>query len=149
MPLAVVIGHIYAIVAAHMRTKVTVDKLKDFIRKLGSAAKKVREFDGLPGGDLLAAGLRDLGDGIVSETSLLVSIAAPRLRRLGASIPELPCAEPFEHQLYSLLETSRGAGAYSSFNSLLRRIISAARALEREHQAAADVSPQGSQVRHA
>jgi len=89
-------------------------------------------FARLPGGDLLSVGLRDLANGKVTECSLLLSIAAPRFQNLGLHIPVLPCSEPYEHQLYALLEDTKGAGAYSYFNSLLRRIVSAARALERE-----------------
>jgi hypothetical protein len=62
----------------------------------------------------------------------LVLIAGPRLRNLGIRIPERDHPRPFEHQLYELLEERLGSGAHSYYNSLIRRIVSFARALERE-----------------
>ena len=86
----------------------------------------------LPGGELVETGLADLAQGRVSDCSLLVLIAAPRLRRLGISIPERTSPQPYEHQLYARLDGRLGAGAHSYYNSLLRRIVSYARALERQ-----------------
>ena len=87
----------------------------------------------LPGEDLIETGLVDLANGRVTDCSLLVLIAAPRLRRLGIAIPDLPSQQPYEHQLYARLDGRLGAGAHSYYNSLLRRVVSYARALEREH----------------
>lgn len=87
---------------------------------------------GLPGADLVARGLADLAEGIESETSLLVAIGAPRLRRLGVPLPDpgtLP-ANP-ESRLYRLLCRTEGNGAHSSYNALVRRLVSFERALER------------------
>ncbi len=87
----------------------------------------------LPGAELVSKGLYDLEGGIVSEESLLVMVASPRLRSLGIEVsllPEIPL--PHEHALYSLLEDTHGADAYSRYNSLIRRIVSFSRALERE-----------------
>jgi hypothetical protein len=86
----------------------------------------------LPGEDLVEAGLADLAQGRVSDCSLLVLIAAPRLRRLGIQIPLQPSPRPYEHQLYARLDERLGTAAHSYYNSLIRRIISYAHSLERE-----------------
>jgi hypothetical protein len=85
----------------------------------------------LPGEELVQQGLADLSRDQVSDCSLLVLIAAARLRRLGLEIPERPALRPYEHQLFARLEQRLGAGAHSYYNSLIRRIVSYARALER------------------
>lgn len=90
------------------------------------------DLDEIPGSEIVSPGLRDLRDGIITINSLLVLIAGPRLRRLGFEVPDLPVERPIEHRLYSLLEDEFGIGAYSRFNSLIRRIVSFSRALERE-----------------
>ena len=108
---------------------------------LGIAEQPVEARDlleGLPGADLVEAGFRDLAEGRVSEPALLMLIAAPRLRRLGLTPPTeclpasmAPLAElPYEHRLYALLEIKYEAGAYSRYNSLLRRLASFCSALE-------------------
>src|SRR5437763_2227347 len=86
----------------------------------------------LPGKELVEQGLVDLSQNRVTDFSLLVLIAAPRLRRLGIHIPDRPFPRPCEHQLYERLENRLGAAAHSYYNSLIRRIVSYARALERE-----------------
>jgi hypothetical protein len=86
----------------------------------------------LPGQDLVETGLADLAQGRVSDCSLLVLIAAPRLRRLGVQIPDWPVSESCEHLLYERLAARLGAGAHSHYNSLIRRIVSYARSLERQ-----------------
>jgi hypothetical protein len=40
----------------------------------------------LPGADLVEQGLEDLAKGLVTEESLLVTAAAPRLRSLGLDV---------------------------------------------------------------
>ena len=86
----------------------------------------------LPGEELVNRGLSDLAQGRISDSSLLVLIAAPRLRRLGIQVPEGDYPKPYEHQLYGRLEERLGAAAHSAYNGLLRRIVSYSRALERE-----------------
>jgi hypothetical protein len=89
------------------------------------------ELAGLPGADLVLAGLREIENSEPTESALLLLIAAPRLRHLGLDIPERPdIPRPYEHRLYEFLEITHGAGAYSRYNSLLRRIVSFCRALE-------------------
>ena len=80
-----------------------------------------------PGAELVRAGLEDLAAGRESEASLLVSMAAPRLRALGFDVPAGP-AEP-SHRLYALLE-SEDEGAHSRYNALVGRAVSFARAAE-------------------
>ena len=86
----------------------------------------------LPGNELVSQGLADLALGQVSDYSLLLLVAGPRLRRLGIAIPERLVLKPYEHALYARIEERLGVGAHSYYNSLLRRIDSYAHALERE-----------------
>jgi hypothetical protein len=86
----------------------------------------------LPGEDIVKEGLDDLAANRVTDFSLLVLIAGPRLRRLGITIPERTSPRPYEHLLYERLEERLGTGAHSFYNSLIRRIVSFARALEAE-----------------
>ncbi len=81
-----------------------------------------------PGGDLIERGLKDLDKRRESIDSLLVSIGAPRLRRLGFDI-EQPFASP-EHRLYELLAQEAPDRAHSRYNALIRRLVSFERALE-------------------
>lgn len=86
------------------------------------------EFGGLPGQELIEQGLRDLERGEETIPALLVSIGAPRLRRLGISVPlTIPSAE---HRLYARLRQEEPDAAHSRYNALLRRLVSFERALE-------------------
>ena len=80
----------------------------------------------LPGGELVTKGIRDLELGIESRESLLVSIGAPRLRRLGFVVPQ-PFPAP-ESRLYELLRSEHGDSAHSRYNALVRRLVSFERA---------------------
>jgi hypothetical protein len=80
----------------------------------------------LPGDDLVEKGIEDLARGVESLESLLVSIGAPRLRRLGLDLPT-PFASP-EHRLYELLRSEHGDAAHSRYNALVRRLVSFERA---------------------
>ena len=82
----------------------------------------------LPGDDLVTAGLRDLECGVESDESLLVSIGAPRLKRLGLRI-DSPLDDP-EHRLYARLVSSDRPSAHSRYNALIRRLVSFERAAE-------------------
>lgn len=82
----------------------------------------------LPGEDLIEAGVKDLERGIESVPALLVSVGAPRLRRLGFRIPR-PIASP-ERRLYDLLSQHDPDAAHSRYNSLIRRLVSFERAAE-------------------
>ncbi len=83
----------------------------------------------LPGHELVSEGLGDLAAGRESTSSLLVSMAAPRLRALGFDIPEDGGERP-SHRLYELLSEAE-QGAHSRYNALVARIVSFARAAER------------------
>lgn len=87
---------------------------------------------GLPGAELVEQGLSDLKENRATETALLVLVASPRLKALGIEVPTRDFPKPYEHQLYSRLEERYGTDAHSQYNSLIRRIVSFARALERE-----------------
>ncbi len=85
-------------------------------------------YSALPGGDLVEIGLRDLDQGIESEESLLVSIGAPRLRRLGMPVADQP-GDP-ERRLYWRLAAVDPGSAHSRYNALIRRLVSFERAAE-------------------
>jgi hypothetical protein len=89
----------------------------------------------LPGEDLVRQGLADLAQNQLTELGLLVLIAAPRLRQLGIAVPAALSSKPFEHQLYDVLNERLGTDAHSYYNSLIRRVVSYAHALEREQSA--------------
>jgi len=82
----------------------------------------------LPGAELVEKGITDLSHGIESVEALLVSIGAPRLRRIGFAIPTaLPSPE---HRLYETLARVEPDSAHSRYNALLRRLVSFERAAE-------------------
>jgi hypothetical protein len=85
--------------------------------------------EGLPGADLVHEGLDDLSRGIESIPALLVSIGAPRLRRIGMEVPEPPFRDP-EHRLYEMLAKTDPDSAHSRYNALIRRLVSFERAAE-------------------
>ena|SRR5947209_5814879 len=95
----------------------------------------------LPGEELVREGLADLAQGRITECSLLLLVASPRLMALGIDIPALPVEQPYEHKLYERIEQRLGAGAHSYYNSLIRRIVSYARALEREKKTTGQQGP--------
>jgi hypothetical protein len=92
------------------------------------SAKAERLPDGLPGAELVAAGITDLERGAQSIEALLVSIGAPRLERLGFRLPSA-IASP-EHRLYELLRRDGEDSAHARYNALLRRLVSFERAAE-------------------
>jgi len=83
----------------------------------------------LPGDELVTAGIRDLAAGRESEASLLVAMAAPRLRALGVDVPEGGGEFP-SHRLYDLLSDRDRGAAHSRYNALLARMVSYSRAAE-------------------
>ena len=85
-------------------------------------------WERLPGYELVSGGLADLTAGRESEASLMVTMAAPRLRALGIDVP--PAAEGASHRLYEIL-SERDGGAHSRYNALVARMVSFARAAER------------------
>jgi hypothetical protein len=89
----------------------------------------VLDYEALPGGELVRAGLADLERGVESVEALLVAIGAPRLRLSGIAVPETGIRVP-EHRLYELLSRSDPDSAHSRYNALLRRLVSFERAVE-------------------
>lgn len=81
---------------------------------------------GLPGGDIVDTGLGDLADGKMTVPSLLVSLAAPRLRREG--VPLSPVHANPEDRLFSLLSRSAGDLAHARYGAYLRQMSSFANA---------------------
>jgi hypothetical protein len=90
----------------------------------------------LPGEELVTEGLADLAAGRETDCSLLLQVAAPRLGRLGIRIDVPASPTPREHMLYERLEQRLGSAAHSYYNSLIRRIVSFARALEHQESLA-------------
>jgi hypothetical protein len=85
--------------------------------------------NGLPGADLIEAGLQDLRAGHETIEALLVAIGAPRLRSIGLDLPEKLPENP-EHRLYHLLAKDDSDSAHSRYNALIRRLVSYERAAE-------------------
>ena len=83
----------------------------------------------LPGEELVQQGVADLARGLETIPGLLVAIGAPRLRRLGVSLPDVLPEVP-EHRLYALLSVTEGDNAHSRYNALIRRLVSFEQAAE-------------------
>lgn len=99
------------------------------------ARRAVREFErsaigaassDVPGVEIVRAGLDDLARRERTIPALLVSMAAPRLRLLGIRVPE-GFAHP-EDALFDMLEEVHGRAAHARYNTLVRRMVSFARA---------------------
>lgn len=84
------------------------------------------EQRGLPGGAIVDAGLAELAAGKTTKESLLVSLAAPRLRREGIPVGSV-LAEP-EERLYSMLSRTEGDLAHARYGAYLRQIVAFANA---------------------
>jgi len=93
-----------------------------------STDERGRALPGLPGAELVEAGIADLERGVESVESLLVSIGARRLERLGFDVPA-PIRSP-EHRLYARLCADEVDSAHSRYNALVRRLVSFERAAE-------------------
>ncbi|MFW6083596.1 MAG: hypothetical protein ACODAA_00095 [Gemmatimonadota bacterium] len=77
---------------------------------------------GLPGGDIVDAGLADLAANRVTPESLAVSLAAPRLRREG--VPVSREQEDPEMRLFAMLSETEGGLAHARYNAILQRLVS-------------------------
>lgn len=77
---------------------------------------------GLPGGDIVDAGLADLASGRTTPEALAVSLAAPRLRREG--VPVSRVLDDPERRLFKLLSRTEGDLAHARYNAYLRRLVS-------------------------
>jgi hypothetical protein len=78
---------------------------------------------GLPGGEIVDAGLADLDRQAETAESLLVSLAAPRLRREGVPLSREVLPDP-EERLYRLLERTAGTLAHARYSAYLRQASS-------------------------
>jgi len=87
------------------------------------------QLSGLPGEELVRKGLTDLGSGRVTEEACLVSMASPRLRDCGLLAAETSLVADAEMTLYRLLG-QHAEDPHSSYNSLVRRLISFEHALD-------------------
>ena len=81
------------------------------------------EAMGLPGGEVIDAGLGALAAGKETIESLLVSLAAPRLKREGVPLPRnlFPDADM---RLYRLLERGSGELAHTRYLACLSQAAS-------------------------
>ena len=76
----------------------------------------------LPGADLVDQGLADLAAGRTTRESLLVSLAAPRLRREG--VPVGSVEQGAARRLYDLVASTEGDRAHARYSAYLQRISS-------------------------
>ena len=95
---------------------------------MGTRTDQAATAAALPGAELVRRGAADLERGIESVESLLVSIGAPRLSRLGLHLSK-PLPSP-EHRLYELLTAEDDDTAHSRYNALVRLLVSFERAAE-------------------
>jgi len=77
---------------------------------------------GVPGGEIVDAGLADLAEGRATAESLVVSIAMPRLRREG--LPRTPALADPEDRLYRLLSQQSAGLAHARYGAFLRQMSS-------------------------
>lgn len=93
----------------------------------------MRSLTHLPGGELVASGLRDCECGRITPESCLVELARPRLQRSGLMVnPGITAHIPDpHHQLYQLLLREEG-DAYSRYNAYIRQLVSFEHSLEHE-----------------
>lgn len=88
--------------------------------------------DELPGAELVARGIEDLQRGKLTVEALLLAVGAPRLRAAGLPVPEASEWPPEpEHALYEAIGRSGVEDSHAHYNSLIRRLVSFERALER------------------
>ena len=93
---------------------------------------------GFPGGAMVDTGLADLADGKATVGSLLVSLAAPRLRREGVPVGRVH--RTAEERLFRLLTRTAGDLGHARYTAYLRQMSSFADAcrsarLERRRRA--------------
>ncbi|HVF47960.1 MAG TPA: hypothetical protein VNA17_10375 [Pyrinomonadaceae bacterium] len=83
----------------------------------------------IPGEEIIHEGINDVIEGRESINALLVSIGAPRLRRVGVEVPDATIEEP-EHRLYFKLQETHGDAAHSKYNALIRRLVRLERSIK-------------------
>lgn len=90
-------------------------------------------FEGLPGGDRIERGLRDLREARTTPEALLVATASIRLRAFGLDVPPAPVGDP-QLALYVVLGESGIEDPYGTYNAWLRELSSFLEAMERRAQ---------------
>ena len=94
--------------------------------------------DGIPGEELVAAGVEALRQGKLSIEALLVAVGAPRLRSLGIPVPDDARLPHYpELALYHAVGKRYPDDAHSRYNALIRRLVSFEHELERRRFSAA------------
>jgi hypothetical protein len=83
---------------------------------------------GAPGGALVDQGIADLVRGRETVEALVISLAAPRLKREGVPLPRA-LFEDADRRLYRLLEKSEGKLAHLRYLAYLAQVSSFADAL--------------------
>jgi hypothetical protein len=86
---------------------------------------------GLPGAEIVTPGLADLAAGRESVNADAVAMASIRLRAAGIDVPPVSDSPPAAHRLYEKLRAEDPRDAHSRYNSIMRRMTSFARAVER------------------
>lgn len=94
---------------------------------------------GLPGGELIDEGLSDAAAEAETVPSLVVAVAAPRLRREGVPVPKLEWPDP-EIRCYRMLEEQHGELAHARYLALLDEVRSFADACPLARDRAPDSS---------
>ena len=106
------------------------------MRQQGTAGDQRIPGD-LPGAELVAAGISALAEGRITIEALLVTVGARRLRDGGLDVPDPPALKGTpELALYEALCATTEADAFGRYKSLLRRLVSFERALERRNSRA-------------
>ena len=99
-----------------------------------TGAKSISEIDellsGLPCGEEISAGLRDMKAGRTTVQSCLVAIASPRLKKAGLVDQTFHLGDPdSEHTLYRLLGQIHD-DPYPAYQARLRELVSFENALD-------------------
>lgn len=98
------------------------------------SAEQRLSLDGLPGAELVRAGVDDLLADRETTLAALVTMAAPRLRLVAVDVPPARGDSNPSHRLYELLARTDPATAHARYNALVGRIVSFARAAERARE---------------
>lgn len=120
----------YGAIGGRRRARSLTPERRRAIARRAATARWIRrrfgvarfEEAGLPGGELIDAGLADLAETRESPESLAVSLAAPRLEREGVPIGDV--LEDPERRLFRSLLQTEGELAHARYNAYLRQLVS-------------------------
>ena len=79
----------------------------------------------IPGGELIIQGLSDVKNGLTTEYSLMLQIAAANLNLKGIAVKqeEITMQNLPEHKMYEILLANHSRSeAYSRYSSMMRRL---------------------------